>query len=38
LFAVFSTRLVWCTLEREMALTISYNRFWCLMTITKLMD
>jgi hypothetical protein len=24
--------------EREMASTISYNRFWCLTTITKLMD
>jgi hypothetical protein len=23
--------------EREMASTISYNRFWCLTTITKLM-
>jgi hypothetical protein len=24
--------------EREMASIISYNRFWCLTTITKLMD
>jgi hypothetical protein len=24
--------------EREMASTISYNRFWCFTTITKLMD
>jgi hypothetical protein len=25
-------------IEREMALTIFYNRFWCLTTITNLMD
>jgi hypothetical protein len=25
-------------IEREMASTIFYNRFWCLTTITKLMD
>jgi hypothetical protein len=25
-------------IEREMASTISYDRFWCLTTITNLMD
>jgi hypothetical protein len=25
-------------IEREMGLTISYNRFWCLTTITSHMD
>jgi hypothetical protein len=25
-------------IETEMALTISYNQFWCLTTITNLMD
>jgi hypothetical protein len=25
-------------IEREMTLTIFYNKFWCFMTITNLMD